>query len=192
MLLLSKPNGGKTTLMLNIIMRVGLGHHPFQRIIVVHCDPEATKEYSHLGVGAEIRGDIPPLDEIRPQEKTLLILEDLNYLNMSKEQQARLERLYGYVSTHKNVSCMLTAQDPFRILPTVRRCSNVFVLWNNHDADMVKTLARKTGISAKHLLSIFDRYCQSTHDCVWLDFTENSPAPLRKNGYQRIDILRAT
>ena len=146
-LLASKPNGGKTTVILNIILRVALGKSPFQKLVVVHCDPQQTREYDDLK--CDIVAEIPAPQHFSGQEKTLVILEDLNYLNMSQEQRGRLERLYGYASTHKNVSCVLTAQDPFRILPTVRRCTNVFILWNNHDGDMVRALSRKTGLTAE-------------------------------------------
>lgn len=187
MLLASKPNGGKTTVILNIILRVALGKHPFRRLIVVHCDPKQTREYDM--VERRLLADIPSPEELSGQEKTLVVLEDLNYLNMSQEQQGRLERLYGYASTHKNVSCILTAQDPFRILPTVRRCTNVFVLWNNHDQDMLKMLSRKTGTSSEQLLTLMEHECHGPHDSIWLDLTPDSPAPIRKNGYQRIRFV---
>jgi len=184
MVLAAKPNGGKTTVILNIILRVACSDAPFEKIVVVHCDPKETKEYDDID--REIRSDIPTPEEFEPGVKTLCILEDLNYLNMSKEQKGRLERLYGYASTHKNVSCMLTAQDPFRVMPTVRRCSNVFVLWNNVDADMLMRLSRKLGVCPKDLQRVLEQECRGAHDSLWLDFTANSPAPMRKNGYERL------
>ena len=69
MLLATKPNGGKTTVILNIILRVACGRTPFEKIVVIHCDPTSTKEY----------------DDFDPQQKTLCFLEDLNYLGMGKE-----------------------------------------------------------------------------------------------------------
>lgn len=185
-LLASKPNGGKTTVIFNIILRVALGKYPFEKLVVVHCDPQQTKEYDQID--CELLTELPAPEQLSGDRKTLVILEDLNYLDMSQEQKGRLERLYGYASTHKNISCILTAQDPFRILPTIRRCTNVFVLWNNHDVDMIRALARKTGISPELLREILATECRGPHDCLWLDFTENSPAPFRKNGFQRIRV----
>ena len=184
MLLAAKPNGGKTTVVLNIILRVACGKTPFEKIMVVHCDPSTTQEYKD--VDHELRSDIPTPDEFDPHQKTLCVLEDLNYIGMGKEQRGYLERLVGYTSTHKNVSVILTAQDPFRILPTVRRCANIFVLWNNHDRDMLRMLARKTGKSVDMLEHALTTYCQRPHDSVWIDLTPNSPAPFRKNGYERL------
>ena len=190
LLLAAKPNGGKTTVILNIILRVACGKTPFEKIVVVHCDPTDTKEYQN--VEHELRSDVPRPEEFDPQQKTLCILEDLNYIGMGKEQRGDLERLVGYASTHKNVSVMLTAQDPFRIPPTVRRCMNVFVLWNHHDGDMLRTLARKTGKSEEVLEKVLRTHCQDPHDSVWIDRTPDSPAPFRKNGYERIATTRAT
>jgi len=186
MMLASKPNGGKTTVILNVILRVALGKRPFQRIVVIHCDPKQTQEYDRLP--RDMLAEIPSPDEFPSHVKTLVILEDLNYLNMTQEQQGRLERLYGYASTHKNISCILTAQDPFRILPTVRRCMNVFVLWNNHDTDMIRSLARKVNSSAEKLKILIKEQLRRPHDSLWLDFTPNSPAPIRKNGFERVEL----
>ena len=186
MLLAAKPNGGKTTVIFNIIAHVAESSRPFERIIVVHCDPDQTHEYDYFD--RELRAEIPAPTEFCPTQKTLCILEDLNYLNMSKEQKGRLERLYGYASTHKNVSCILTSQDPFRIIPSIRRCSNAFVLWNNNDMDMLKTLARKTGLPPERLEGLLMEHCQEPHDSFWIDFTANLPAPFRKNGYELVKV----
>ena len=186
MVLLAKPNGGKTTLILNIILRIAEGPQPFRRIVIVHCDPDATREYED--VEHTSLTSIPGADFFDARVKTLVILEDLNYLDMGTEQRGKLERLFGYVSTHKNVSVILTAQDPFRLIPSVRRCANVFVMWNNHDGDMIKRLARKCGMTPEKLVKLFEEHCQEAHDCIWIDSTAGSPAPIRKNGFQRLRL----
>lgn len=184
MLLASKPNSGKSTLIKNVLMRVALGRHPFKEIFVVHCDPEATQEYADLD--ATMLHEVPAPDSFDSKVKTAVILEDLDYVGMSQEQRGRLERLYGYVSTHKNVSVFLTAQDPFRVPVTVRRCTNVFVLWPSRDHDMIRSMARKTGIAAADLVKVFAEQCTRPHDHLWFDFTPESPSRFRKNGYQNI------
>ena len=186
MILASKPNGGKTTMIKNVLMRVAQGKRPFESIVVVHCDPGATLEYQDLQ--CHVRERIPSPEEFDPRFKTLVILEDLGYMDMPKEEKHCLDRLFGYTSTHKNVSCMLTAQDPFRIMATVRRCANVFVVWNNHDMNMVKTLAKRTALPHTTLLQGFDDHCREPHDCLWVDFTPNTPAMYRKNGYQVLSL----
>ena len=184
MVLASKPNGGKTTMIKNILMRVAQGRKPFESIVVVHCDPGATLEYEDLA--CRVRETIPSPDQFDPQVKTLVILEDLGYTDMGREEKHCLDRLFGYTSTHKNVSCMLTSQDPFQIMATVRRCANIFVVWNNHDMNMVKTLAARTALPKQTLVDAFHDHCPRPHDCLWVDFTNHSPAMYRRGGYERL------
>jgi len=63
----AKPNGGKTTVVLNIIMRVAWSARPFQKIIVVHCDPKQTKEYDN--VEGELRDDTPSPENFLPTRR---------------------------------------------------------------------------------------------------------------------------
>lgn len=188
MVLASKPNGGKTTIIKNIILRAAQSDTPFEHIVVVHCDPESTHEYDDLD-DIHLLPKIPRVDSFTGKWKTLVILEDLNYLDMGSSQKGRLERLYGYASTHKNISCMLTAQDPFRIMATVRRCTNIFVIWNNHDMTMIRTLAQKTGMTKDQMCDLFKSKCPELHDSLWIDLTSETPAPFRKNGYEKFNLL---
>jgi len=71
MVLAAKPNGGKTTVILNIVLRVACGKTPFERIVVVHCDPNETKEYDDID--RELRSDIPSPEEFEPGVKTLCL-----------------------------------------------------------------------------------------------------------------------
>lgn len=184
----SKPNGGKTTVGKNIILRAAQGRTPFEHIVVVHCDPDTTLEYEDLD-DVTLLEHIPPVDAFEGILKTLVILEDLNYIDMDRIQKGRMERLFGYASTHKNISVLLTAQDPFRIMATARRCANFFNVWNNHDQTMIRTLASKTGVHKDKLTEAFRTLCPGIHDFLSIDLTDNSPAPFRKNGYEKINLL---
>ena len=100
---------------------------PFEEVFVIHCDPDYTKEYDDIG--AVLLKDIPSPEDWEGQVKTLVILDDLEFKGMSKDQRRNLDRLFGFVSTHKNISCILCSQDPFNVPPIVRRCSNLWA-WN--------------------------------------------------------------
>ena len=108
-ILISQPNGGKSLCILNMIY-----HNNFKRIIVVHNDI-STQEYKLLD--CDIVDEIPHIDEFDKTEKTLLILEDLNYRHMTKEQKHRWNRVYGTWSTHNNISVWSTFQTPFSSPP---------------------------------------------------------------------------
>ncbi len=179
--LLGPPNCGKGTLIKNLLLRA---KPQFEELYVIHCDPDYTKEWDDLG--AEIMGTIPAPEEWEGKVKTLVILDDLEFKGMSKDQKRCLDRLFGFVSTHKNISICLAAQDTFNVPPIVRRCSNLWILWRTPDLDSLAQTARKSGMSASSFNAIFNQLMCGTHDSLWIDMTSKTPYPLRKNGYQMI------
>ena len=96
--------------------------------------------------------------------------------------------MFGYASTHKFMTVILTAQDPFNVPPICRRSSTVFVLWNSPDKDSVAMLARKTGLKSKDMIEIFNRFMTSRYDCLMIDLTGPPERKLRKNGYHIIKV----
>ena len=177
------PNCGKSTLIKNLIM---FNKPYFKEIIVIHCDPEYTKEYDDLE--CELISEIPAPNEFEGKDKTLVILDDLEYKNLTKEQKKNLDRLFGFVSTHKNISVCLTAQDVFNIPAGVRRCANLWLLWRICDLDALIRIARKLNYTNKQLKYLFDNYIDNTHDFIMVDNSHKTPYPLRKNGTELIDL----
>ena len=45
------------------------------------------------------------------------------------------------------------------------------------------TCARKTGLRANNFNTIFNQLKLDGHNSLWLDMTEKTPYPMRKNGY---------
>ncbi len=186
------PNVGKTTAVLNCILRA---NPPFEEIFVVHCDPEFSQEYDCLynydskgerDDGVQLLKDIPAPEDFEGLVKTLVILDDLELKDLNKMQRRALDRLFGFVSTHKHISVYLCSQDPFNVPPIVRRCSNVFVLWRLVDMDSMAMTTRKTGLESGTLKRIFNKLMTEPRDSLWIDLTDGSPAKLRKNGYEII------
>ena len=104
------PNCGKTNMIKNMLIRA---NPPFEKVIVVHCSPEFTKEYDDLD-NTEIIAEIPNPTEFDGEEKTLVILDDIDLTALSKDQKGNLDRLFGFVSTHMNVSVCLSSALGFR------------------------------------------------------------------------------
>lgn len=185
MVVFSNPDCGKTTDVKNILIRA---EPPFQRLYIVHIDGEYTKEYDD--VDGEFLDEIPSPDDSEifdGEEKTLIILEDLEFKFMNKEQKRRLDRLYGYVSTHKNVSVILLAQDGFNVPPCVRRMSNIYILGKSNDMDSFNMLARKVGMTKDEFKRLYDKHVKTCYDKIWIDLTKDSPFPLRLNGFIAIE-----
>lgn len=177
--LCGRPNCGKSTMIKNLIM---FNKPYFKEIIVVHCDPEYTKEYEDIE--CELIDKIPSPEEFPGKDKTLVILDDLEYKNLDKIQKKNLDRLFGFVSTHKNISVTITAQDVFNIPAGVRRCANVWFLWRITDLDALLRIARKLDYTSKQLKYLFDNYIDenNTHDFIMIDNTHKTPYPIRING----------
>ena len=178
------PHSGKSLCIKNLIIR----QNPmFEKIMVLHCDENAS-EYDD--VGAEILTEIPEPNEFDGAEKTLVVIDDAEVNKLSKQQYRCLDRLVGYVSTHKNVSVCIASQDSFSIPPIARKCANLYILWKPRDIDSLKTIGRRTGIKSDEFKKLFDEHIVNHYDSIWIDLTHNSPAPLRKNGYELINFVK--
>ncbi len=178
---LGPPNCGKGTVVKNLLLRA---KPPFEEVVCIHCDPEYTKEWDDLGE-IKMRADIPPPNEWPGEVKTLVIVDDLEVKGLAKEQKRNLDRLWGFVSTHKNISCCLLSQDAFNVPPIIRRCSNLWVLWRSPDLDSMACCARKSGMRPGDFQRIFSKF-RGAHDSFWIDMTKRSPMPLRMNGFKKI------
>lgn len=174
----SVPNRGKTNVVKNLILHQ---NPPFQEVFVIHCDPDYTREYDDID-NCHLIGEIPPPDSWEGVKKTLVVIDDLDLKGLNKAHKKNLDRLFGYVSTHKNISVICCQQDPYSIPPIVRRCSNVFVLWKGVDLDSFNSLAKKVGMKKDEFKSIFNKF-KDLRDSLWIDTTNNSPYPLRCNGF---------
>lgn len=180
------PNStGKTTITKNIILRQ---EPPFKKLYVVHIDGNYTKEYED--VEAELLDKIPPPNSplFDGKTKTMVVLEDLEYKFKDKKQLQNLDRLMGYVSTHKNVSVCILSQDAFNLPPAARRMANLWILGKARDYDSFRCIARKCSLDHATFEYLFNKYVKKEHDTIWIDYTKNSPYPLRLNGYHMIDM----
>ena len=90
--------------------------------------------------------NIPSVEDYSGEEKTLLVIDDIDFTCLSKDELKNLERTFGYVSSHKNVSICITSQDVFRLPKFVRRYCNIIVVWRVKDSDNVAILNRRLGL----------------------------------------------
>jgi ABC-type cobalamin/Fe3+-siderophores transport system ATPase subunit len=175
--LLGRPNSGKSTMIKNILLRAD---PQFDNIILIHPDGEDNKEYSD--VRAKCLSEFPSPDEWKSDGKTLCIIDDVELKLLDKKQKSNLDRLFGYVSTHKNVSCIITSQCAFNIPVSIRRNLNVFILWNSPDKLAIDTLMRRCGLTGEHAKRFFKQF-NNRYDNLMIDMTNKSPAEYRANGY---------
>jgi hypothetical protein len=180
-ILAGPPNSGKSYLIKNILVRA---KPLFAEGWIIHFGEGLSTEYDEL--------DLQPLDEIpepsffEGNEKRVIVLEDLDFRALDRTQRGRLDRLFGYVSSHHNVSVLLTCQDFFSCPPCARRLANIFAIWPQADLSALATCASRTGLTKNDFASLFgDKALFPTmHNFLLVDMTEGSPAPLRVDGYR--------
>ena len=176
------PGCGKSWVLGQILVR---SNPPYEELFVVHPDPEYTKEWNNLG--AKMLGEIPSPEDWEGEVKTLVVIDDLEIKQLSKDQSRALDRLFGYVSTHKNITVYLTTQNFANIPAAVRRMSNFWIIWKINDTDAMRICSKKAGLKKNDLEDIFEEHCPEFHDSIWIDRTKKTPFPLRKNGYEIIE-----
>ena len=179
------PNKGKTSAIFNILARV---KPEFEKVYLLHCDGK-TKEYDQIDVVRLQRIPDPESKFWDPKVKTAVIIDDVNLKKLPKDEQGSLNRLLGYVSTHKNVSVFITCQNYFDLPACVMKCSNFFVLWEPNDLDSLGIIGRRVGLNKKKLNDIHDKVWETNRDkrtSLWLDKTKGTPYPMRIDGYEMI------
>jgi hypothetical protein len=180
-ILIGRPNCGKSMVAKNLILKQ---KPEFKRLVVVHCDPDYTKEYDDTGV--QPIAEIPSVSYFDGEDKTLVILDDLDFKNLSRQQEHRLNRLYGNWSTHKNISIILCSQDCFQLKPIVRRLANVWIIWKPTTKRHLIDVSNAAGIEPKFMSDMFKNHINDPHSALWLDKTKKSPYPIRIDGYRLV------
>jgi hypothetical protein len=183
-LFFSAPGRGKTSTILNCVMQQD---PPFEKIYILHPDSE-TKEYDVLGRNNfEFLEKIPEINFSDKNEKSLLIVDDIDFTALSKSEKARLDRLSGYTATHRNLSIYVTTQNFTNIFPSFRRNCEIFFIWQHHDRQSLNQIGTKTGFKNNELLDLLDKFCVGRYDNLCIDTTADSPAKLRLNGYTKLE-----
>jgi len=157
----------------------------FKEAYVIHADSNETHEYDDLDV-TMMMDEFPTIDFWDGKVKTLCIIDDVEFSNLSKDQSARLNKLLRYGSSHKNVSIYISNQNFFELPSLVRKLCNVFILWKPRSTMELKLIANRVGMKPAELEGIFENICNEFRDSLTIDLHYKSPAKLRKNIFQKI------
>jgi hypothetical protein len=122
--------------------------------------------------------------------KTLLIIDDVEFSSLSKEQMARLNKIFRYGSSHKNITVYVSHQSFFDLPLLVRKLCNVYVLWKPRSVMELKTIANRVGYTSTQLEYIFENVCDEYRDSLCIDLHINAPAILRKNLWEPFELPR--
>ena len=126
--LIGRPNSGKTTVMHNLFLRIQLSAKPFQTLLIIQ--PSTSKEHDILDATITLF-DIPEIETIVSEDngKTLIIIDDWDMSKLDNHQKRNLGMLFRYVSSHHNISVLLSYQSFFDIPTIIRKTCNYFFIW---------------------------------------------------------------
>ena len=159
----------------------------FKELYIIHGDADVTTEFDDLEP-TMMMSTIPPVEFWDSQMKTLCIIDDIEYSALSKEQMARLNKLFRYVSSHKNVTIYVTHQNFFSLPSLVRKLCTTFVIWKPRSTTELKLIANRIGLKPETLTHIFETICTGYRDSLCVDFNQNTPSVFRRNIFEPINV----
>jgi len=187
MLILAPPSRGKTNLIKNILLHT---NPEFDNIYLMHTDLHGTKEYDDIET-IQLE-QVPEIDEFDRENRNLLILDDFSIGLLGKDDLHRLQRLFSYVSTHRNLSIIITSQDLFSQQHNARfivRYCNVFILYKIKNLELLGLISKRLGLKKEDTENIFKEHIKTQYDFLVIDDTENTPALLRKNLFDILELI---
>ena len=178
----SRPNGGKSTVMVNCFLQIQAGGTPFEVVIVVQ--PSSSMEWDFIDP-TMIVNDIPDIESIVDEDhkKTLIIFDDFELTKLNSLQQQRINILFRYGSSHMGISVMLSYQSFFSIPSIIRKCCNYFYIWRTQNIDEINIISKRCGFNKKVFQKLFKKYIIDKHDFLLIDTVRDD---IRKNIYEII------
>lgn len=190
--LLGPPSTGKSSTIKNILIRA---RPRYREVYVIHPDCEHSTEWHDLEP-TDIMPDIPSLDfwsrlNEGPAVKRAVVIDDLEFTAATKQRLHDLALLFRYASSHKGLSIFMGHQSCFDLPVIARKMCNVFLIWRPRARNELGLIENRVGLPNGALRALFDTVATGFHDSITVDRTQNSPAPVRLNLYQPIEIEAA-
>jgi len=186
-LLLGPCGVGKSTLIKNLILHA---RPRFQEVYLIHQDAHYSKEFDDLECTDKFN-EVPPLDFWNydpPYRKRAVIVDDLELTASNKERLKNLAIMFRYASTHKGLTIYFAHQSFFDIPPLLKKMADVFVVWKMKARNETQLVEDRIGLPKGSLKELFATVATGHKDSICIDLKENSPAKLRLNIWQPIEI----
>ena len=186
-LLLGPCGVGKSTVIKNLIMQKS---PRFEEVYLIHEDAEFTKEYDDLEPTKKL-SEVPPLEFWEYEGKHIrraVICDDLELTSAHKERLKNLAIMFRYASTHKGLTIYFAHQSFFDILGLIKKMANVFILWKPRAYSELSLIENRVGMKKNMLKEIFKTVATGHRDSITVDLTEKSPAKLRLNLFNKIEV----
>jgi len=186
-LLLGPCGVGKSTLIKNLIM----AQRPmFQEVYLIHEDAGYTKEYADLECTEEMNEppDISFWDTDGPFKKRAVIVDDLELTSAHKERLKNLAIMFRYASTHRGLTIYFAHQSFFDVMTLIKKMASVYIIWKPRAYTEINMIENRCGLKKDTLKDLFKTVATGHRDSICVDLSENSPAHLRLNIWQPIQM----
>ena len=179
---------GKTNSIKNLFLAHQSTDRPFERLYIITCSL-GSREYDDLEP-TQVFDYVPDMDDLIPDSKykTLVIIDDYEFVASNRQENANITTLMRFISSHRNTSVVVSYQSFFDTSPILRKCANCFLLYKPTGGAETAAVENRVGLEKGILKRLFKEFCSGTYDSVLVDLTIGSPARLRKNISQKIDI----
>ena len=179
-----RPGSGKGVACLNLLARGN-----FDTFTICHWDKKAEEWTSMLDDQDDFRmlgfkeDGLPTAETFDRDKRNCLVLDELPFDLMSKQERAHLERIANYFCSHLSISLFILCQDAFSVPISVRRAIDYFSLWPSPIKMTEGLLSRMLRID---LGDLFHRFCRQKHDFLTIDTTGQGPK-VRLNFFSPIE-----
>ena len=184
--ILGQVNSGKSLLTKHILMAHAAKKPKFQEVIVVHGDL-GTKEYDDIDP-TQIRNTVPHYDELDPDVKKLVIIDDYDFTSMDKAEAKKLSELFRFGSSHRNTSVILAHQSWFRVPKICKDTSNVFIIFKPHDLDELGTIGRRVGMKKETMFNLFRDELPQWRDSLTINLIPGCPSKYLRNLFEPLEV----
>lgn len=176
---------GKTNCLKQIFLRHQSSSKKFKRLFVITCDTES-REWLDCEPNI-LTDEMIDIEEFDPKFKTCVVIDDFEWVKAPKEQQKQLSTLMRFISSHRNVSVLLSFQSFFDCPSIARKCANCFMIYKPNSRQETTNIENRCGLEKGTLKQLFREPCNGIYDHVFIDKTIGTPYPLRRNIYEIIE-----
>ena len=116
--------------------------------------------------------------------KTLLVFDDFDLTSIQKRNLSEPFRC----NAHVGVSLAISYQSFTDVLVLIRNVATQFILWRTHNTGQTNQIAKKVGLNKHQLHYLLEHYMKSHYDNLLIDLSKDSPAFLRKNIFEKLEV----
>ncbi|MGL4759704.1 MAG: ATP-binding protein [Patescibacteria group bacterium] len=164
LLLIGPSNCGKTNLIKNIVSQ-----NDFKIVYVMHAD-EFSKDYDDIPhIKYEISEDYIERFREYSELPKVLIIDDIDFRNMKKQQQNWFYKMLTYTRTHANLTILSTVQDAIYYPPIIRRTFPIVVVYRYINLVPLKDTQALNVLDKKKLAYSIQNLTKSDYDFILIN-----------------------